>query len=114
MSRSPRNLASFPPANDGGPMLLPLLNPADWPETDVPSREWAWTDYIPHRQATYHTGTGSAGKSPLAQKPCTSIALDLLFLGKDTRHAVAIYEHYEANTKTPQRPQKGPSDAVGP
>src|SRR3546814_220827 len=113
MSRSPRNLASFPPANDGGPMLLPLLNPADWQEKDVPSREWAWADYIPHRQATYLTGPGSAGKSLLSQQLCTCIALGLPFMGKDTRQAVAIYVTCEDDADELHRRQKAICDALG-
>ena len=60
-------------APDGAPALLPLLNPADWQGQEVPSREWAWADYIPHRQATYLTGPGSPGKSLLSQQLCTCI-----------------------------------------
>src|SRR3546814_16077615 len=112
MSRSPRNRASFPPANDGGPMLLPLLNPADWQEKDVPSREWAWADYIPHRQATYLTGPGSAGKSLLSQQLCTCIALGLPFMGKDTRQAVAIYVTCEDDADELHRRQKAICDAL--
>jgi len=109
----PRNLASFPPANDGGPMLLPLLNPADWQGQDVPSREWAWADYIPHRQATYLTGPGSAGKSLLSQQLCTCIALGLPFMGKDTRQAVAIYVTCEDDADELHRRQKAICDALG-
>src|SRR3546814_20709212 len=112
MSRSPRNRASFPPANDGGPMLLPLLNPADWQEKDVPSREWAWADYIPHRQATYLTGPGSAGKSLLSQQLCTCIALGLPFMRKDTRQAVAIYVTCEDDADELPRRQQAICDAL--
>lgn len=113
MSRNPRNLASFPPANDRAPALLPLLNPADWQGQDVPSREWAWADYIPHRQATYLTGPGSAGKSLLSQQLCTCIALGLPFMGKDTRQAVAIYVTCEDDADELHRRQKAICDALG-
>lgn len=100
-------------APDGAPALLPLLNPADWQGQDVPSREWAWADYIPHRQATYLTGPGSAGKSLLSQQLCTCIALGLPFMGKDTRQAVAIYVTCEDDADELHRRQKAICGALG-
>ena len=104
----PRNLASFP-----APTLLPLLNPADWQGQDAPARQWAWADYIPHRQATYLTGPGSAGKSLLSQQLCTCLALGLPFMGKETRQAVAVYVTCEDDADELHRRQKAICEALG-
>jgi RecA-family ATPase len=93
--------------------LLPLLDPAAWHGQETPSREWAWNDYIPHRQATYLTGPGSAGKSLLTQQLCTAIALGLPFMGIDTRQAVAIYVTCEDDADELHRRQKAICAAMG-
>lgn len=100
-------------APECAPGLLTLLNPADWQGLDVPLRQWAWADYIPHRQATYLTGPGSAGKSLLSQQLCTCIALGLPFMGKDTRESVAIYVTCEDDADELHRRQKAICDALG-
>src|SRR3546814_19646690 len=48
--------------------LLPLIDPAQWQDVEPSERQWAWAGNIPHRQATYLTGPGSAGKSLLGQQ----------------------------------------------
>ncbi|MBB6193361.1 RecA-family ATPase [Sphingobium wenxiniae] len=93
--------------------LLPLLDPAAWHGQETPSREWAWNDYIPHRQATYLTGPGSAGKSLLTQQLCTAIAMGLPFMGVETRRAVAIYVTCEDDADELHRRQKAICDAMG-
>ncbi|EPR12084.1 hypothetical protein M527_01835 [Sphingobium indicum IP26] len=93
--------------------LLPLLDPAAWHGQETPSREWAWNDYIPHRQATYLTGPGSAGKSLLTQQLCTAIAMGLPFMGIETRQAVAIYVTCEDDADELHRRQKAICEAMG-
>ena len=93
--------------------LLPLLDPAVWNGQETPSREWAWNDYIPHRQATYLTGPGSAGKSLLTQQLCTAIALGVPFMGVETRQAVAIYVTCEDDADELHRRQKAICESMG-
>src|SRR3546814_17789191 len=75
--------------------LLPLIDPAQWPDVEPSERQWAWAGNIPHRQATYLTGPGSAGKSLLGQQLATCPALGRPFLGVDTRVRPALYIPYE-------------------
>lgn len=70
---------------------LGLIDPGKWQGVDAPEREWAWTDNIPHRQATYLTGPGSAGKSLFGQQLATCHALGRPFLGIATRGGAALY-----------------------
>mgnify|MGYP003582302988 CR=1 FL=1 len=93
--------------------LFPLLDPATWQAQQTPLREWAWTEYIPHRQATYLTGPGSAGKSLLAQQLCTCIALGLPFIGVETRQSVVIYVTCEDDADELHRRQKAICEALG-
>ncbi|MGE4324255.1 MAG: AAA family ATPase [Sphingobium sp.] len=93
--------------------LLPLLDPASWQGQETPAREWAWNDYIPHRQATYLTGPGSAGKSLLTQQLCTAIAMGIPFMGTETRQAVAIYVTCEDDADELHRRQKAICAAMG-
>lgn len=92
---------------------IPLIDPAAWQGQAVPAREWAWADYIPHRQATYLTGPGSAGKSLLGQQLCTSTALGLPFMGKDTRQAVSLYLTCEDDPDELHRRQDAICAAMG-
>src|SRR3546814_17975569 len=71
--------------------LLPLIDPAQWQDVEPSERQWAWAGNIPHRQATYLTGPGSAGKSLLGQQLATCHALGRPFLGVDTRGGPALY-----------------------
>ncbi len=90
----PIDYQGFPlyPASAPAPLgPLPLIDPGIWQDVDAPSREWAWTDNIPHRQATYLTGPGSAGKSLFGQQLATCHALGRPFLGIDTRGGAALY-----------------------
>lgn len=92
--------------------LLPLLDPAVWHGKETPPREWAWNDYIPHRQATYLTGPGSAGKSLVTQQLCTCIALGLPFMGVETRQTAAIYLTCEDDVDELHRRQKAICEAL--
>lgn len=71
--------------------LIPFADIAAWDGSTPPERQWLLEHWIPHNQATYLTGPGSAGKSLLAQQLCTCIALGLPFLGVPTRQANALY-----------------------
>lgn len=93
--------------------LLPLIDPAAWQGLDAPSREWALSEWIPARQATYLTGPGSAGKSLLTQMLCTCIALGRPFMGIETRQAVAIYVTCEDDADELHRRQKAICEALG-
>lgn len=93
--------------------LLPLLDPAAWQRMETPGREWALDGWIPHKQASYLTGPGSAGKSLLSQQLCTAIALGLPFMGLETRQAVAIYITCEDDTDELHRRQKAICEALG-
>lgn len=101
-------IQAAPPRN-----MLPLINPAVWADTPTPDREWALHEWIPHRQATYLTGPGSAGKSLLSQQLCTCIALGLPFMGVETRQAIAIYITCEDDPDELHRRQKGICEALG-
>ncbi len=92
--------------------MLPLLDPAAWDGEETPSREWAWNNYIPHRQATYLTGPGSAGKSLLTQQLCTAIPMGLPFMGEETRQTVAIYVTCEDDADELHRRQKAICEAM--
>lgn len=108
---------SAAPVNDAASSVrkngLPLIDPATWQGQEVPAREWTWVDYIPHRQATYLTGAGSAGKSLLSQQLCTAVAMGLPFMGVETRQSVAIYVTCEDDADELHRRQKAICDAMG-
>ncbi|WP_373487267.1 AAA family ATPase [Blastomonas sp.] len=95
------------------PDLLPLVDIAAWQGLEAPARQWALTDWIPARQATYLTGPGSAGKSLLAQQLCTCIAARLPFLGVETQQATAIYITCEDDEDELHRRQKAICEALG-
>ncbi|MEO6247683.1 MAG: AAA family ATPase [Sphingomicrobium sp.] len=92
---------------------MPLLNPATWQGQPTPEREWALTDWIPSRQATYLTGPGASGKSLLTQQLCTCIALGLPFMGVETRQAVALYLTCEDDEIALHQRQKAICEALG-
>jgi len=93
--------------------MLPLIDPGPWQRMETPGREWALTEWIPHRQATYLTGRGSTGKSLLAQQLSTCIALGLPFMGVETRQAVAIYVTCEDDEDELHRRQKAICESLG-
>jgi len=93
--------------------LIPLLSPADWHSEETPSREWAWDTLMPHRQATYLTGPGSAGKSLLTQQLCTCIALGLPLFGLEVRQSPAIYFTAEDDEDELHRRQKAICASLG-
>ncbi|WP_171900165.1 AAA family ATPase [Blastomonas sp. RAC04] len=95
------------------PAGLPLIDTRNWQVTMTPEREWAVEGWLPHRQATYLTGAGSAGKSLLTQQLCTCIALGLPFMGVPTRQAVAVYVTCEDDADELHRRQKAICAALG-
>ena len=88
------------------PLPWTLIDPADWIGLPTPEREWALDGWIPARQATYLTGSGSAGKSLLTQQLCTCLALGLPFLGVPTKPMIALYVTCEDDADELHRRQK--------
>ena len=88
------------------PLPWTLIDPADWIGLPTPEREWALDGWIPARQATYLTGSGSAGKSLLMQQLCTCLALGLPFLGVPTKPMIALYVTCEDDVDELHRRQK--------
>lgn len=102
-----------PQATDAPPEAIPLLDLSEWAARDPKAREWALDGWIPHRQATYLTGPGSAGKSLLAQQLSTCIAMGLPFLGVTTHQSKAIYITCEDDGDELERRQKAICEALG-
>jgi hypothetical protein len=92
---------------------LPLIDPAGWAGVVVPPREWALDQWIPLGQATYLTGPGSAGKSLLGQQLATCIALDIPFLGIETRQAKSLYLTCEDDAQELHRRQTAICASLG-
>ncbi|PSJ42157.1 AAA family ATPase [Allosphingosinicella deserti] len=85
---------------------MPLLDPGAWQDQETPDRRWLLDGWIPHNQATYLTGPGSAGKSLLAQQLCTCIALGLPFMGIPTEQKPTLYLSCEDDQDELHRRQK--------
>src|SRR3546814_1967726 len=65
-----------PPRSTRTDTLFPYRRSSDlWQDVEPSERQWAWAGNIPHRQATYLTGPGSAGKPLLGQQLATCHAL---------------------------------------
>ena len=95
---------------------LEVLQPCrwqDWQDDGPPARQWALTDWLPLKQATYLTGPGSAGKSLLAQQLCTCIALGLPFMGIPTEARASLYLTCEDDPDEMMRRQVAICDALG-
>ncbi len=84
----------------------------DW-ATDIAPRQWWLHEWIPHRQATYLTGPGSAGKSLLAQQLLTCTATERPFMGIETRQAVSLYVTAEDAIEELHRRQASINEAMG-
>lgn len=95
--RSPRlptpAIAAEPPAaaNDNKPGTLRLLNPADWHDQPVPTRQWYAEDLIPFRQVTIINGDGGLGKTLLALQIAAAGAMAIDTLGISPAAGRALY-----------------------
>jgi RecA-family ATPase len=93
--------------------LVPIADLAAWQHGAAPDRQWVLQDWLPHCQATYLTGPGSAGKSLLAQQLATCVALGVPFMGVSTRQSNAMYLTCEDDLDELHRRQVGICGALG-
>jgi RecA-family ATPase len=103
--RTIRDLEHLDLAHPRWKQLIPIADLEGWGERAAPDRQWALTEWLPLKQATYLTGPGSAGKSLLGQQLATCMVLGLPFIGVDTRQSNAIYLTCEDDSDELQRRQ---------
>lgn len=91
---------------------LHVIPATEWHGVEAPEREWAVTDWIPLKQATYLTGPGSAGKSLLGQQLATCLAFASPFFGLEVRQRPTFYVTCEDDADELHRRQKAICEAV--